>query len=97
MRVYNHTFKSGDLVMDETMEETNSSTGSTQTTWRFMGRDVPKGEIVYFCQMLIILTLVVASLVNISLRNGNTELWITLLSSSAGYVLPSPSISKGRQ
>ena len=96
MSLYKQEYKSVDLVFLETMDETNSSTGSTQTTWRFMGRDVPKGEIVYFCQTLIILTLVVASLVNISLQNGNTELWITLLSSSAGYVLPNPSISKGR-
>lgn len=78
----------------EDMDEETSASGSAQTTWRFLGQDVPKAEIVYFCQIIIIVTIIVASIVNISMGNGNTELWITLLSSSAGYILPSPTIRK---
>jgi len=63
--------------------------------WQVLGRKIPKAEIVYFCQIVIVYVIVITSIVNLSLDNKNSELWISLLCSAIGYVLPSPSLSHG--
>jgi len=65
---------------------------STHSQWDVMGSKLPKSEIVYFCQMIVVYVIIVTSIVNLSLQNGKNELWITLLSSAIGYALPSPTL-----
>jgi hypothetical protein len=60
--------------------------------WDVMGSKLPKSEIVYFCQMIVVYVIIFTSIVNLSLQNGKNELWITLLSSAIGYALPSPTL-----
>lgn len=60
--------------------------------WQVMGKRLPKSEIVYFCQMLVVYVIIITSIANLSLQNGKSELWITLLSSAIGYALPSPTL-----
>ena len=64
--------------------------------WQFFGSSVPKAEIVYICQIIIVYVIIITSIVNLSLNNGNPELWISLLCSAIGYALPSPTLSHGR-
>ena len=64
--------------------------------WRLFGSNVPKAEIVYICQIVIVYVIIITSIVNLSLNNGNPELWISLLCSAIGYALPSPSLNHGR-
>jgi hypothetical protein len=56
------------------------------------GKQDTEPEIVYFCHMIVIYIIIVTSISNLSLPNGKSELWITLLSSTIGYALPSPSL-----
>ncbi|VDI68963.1 Hypothetical predicted protein [Mytilus galloprovincialis] len=51
------------------------STENLQTKWCFFGQNVPKAEIVYFCQMIIVFIIVIAAVVNLSTQNGSIELW----------------------
>lgn len=62
--------------------------------WHLLGTRVPQAEIVYFCQMIIVYIIIITSIVNLSLQNGSTELWISLLSSCIGYALPNPKLKK---
>ena len=62
--------------------------------WHLLGTHVPRAEIVYFCQMLIVYIIIITSVVNLSLKNGSSELWISLLSSCIGYALPNPKLKK---
>lgn len=64
--------------------------------WTFFGKEVPKCEIVFFCQVIIIYTVVVTSIYNLTTTGGaeNDKLWTALLSSSLGYLLPNPTIKK---
>ena len=52
----------------------------------------PKSVILFTVQMLLICVIVIASIINISLDDNNKEMWIVLLSSSIGYVLPNPKL-----
>lgn len=67
---------------------------SNSERWHLLGARIPKAEIVYFCQMIIVYVIIITSIVNLSLQNGSTELWISLLSSCIGYALPSPKLKK---
>ena len=61
-------------------------------TWCCSGSRVPKAEIVYLCQVLLILSIVLASSYNLSNQQGDRQLWVALLSNCMGYLLPNPSI-----
>lgn len=64
--------------------------------WCCSGHIVPKAQIVYFCQVILVYIVVLTSTVNISLGIGDQNIWIILLSSTLGYLLPSPSIKNER-
>ena len=67
---------------------------SRSDKWHLLGTQVPKTEIVYFCQMIIVYIIIITSVINLSIQNGSSELWISLLSSCIGYALPNPKLKK---
>ena len=50
--------------------------------------------ILFAAQMIAVYIVISISLYNLTLNTENKELWISLLSSSVGYLLPSPVLSK---
>ena len=64
----------------------------TSRLWQFFGRRVPRNEIVFFCQMILIYVVVAVSLFNLTREHGPDHLWVALLGSCLGYILPNPSI-----
>lgn len=71
-----------------------SISSDVTSRWSTLCGEFPKGEIKYFCQMSIVLTVVIACIVNLSLSNSDSALWASLLSGCVGYVLPAPKIKK---
>lgn len=65
---------------------------SEERGWCCSGTRVPRAEIVYLCQIVVILTIVFASIYNLSQGEGDQQLWTALLSSCMGYLLPNPTI-----
>ena len=59
--------------------------------WLLFGLPVSRAAVMYFVQVFIAVFLIVTSIVNLSINNGNDKLWTTLLSSSIAYLLPAPS------
>ena len=64
--------------------------------WCFSGHKVAKDQIVYFTQIFVVLVVVLFSIVNLTLGLPNKDIWIILLSSTLGYILPSPSMKNER-
>lgn len=60
--------------------------------WECFGKKIPKTEIVYLSQVFIIYLVIITCILNLSLKNGDSNLWTALLSSCLGYILPSPKI-----
>jgi len=52
------------------------------------------GATLFFAQIFILIIVILSSIINISLNNTNRVFWTSLLCSSIGYVLPSPSWKK---
>ena len=77
-----------------------TSTGSVEDVvdaadgWHLLGTECPKEEIVFFCQVIILYTVIVVSIYNLTVGHGDSTLWTALLSSSLGYLLPNPSLKR---
>ena len=85
-----------DLIEEgtEPVQQRKHEPRPTTRLWDMFGRRVPRSEIVFFCQTFIIYIVVITSLINLTLQNGPINLWIALLGSGLGYLLPHPSIDK---
>lgn len=53
---------------------------------------MPKNQFTYMSQIVVIYAIIATSIVHLSLQSDNRELWLILLSSSLGYILPSPGL-----
>lgn len=56
----------------------------------------PRSAILFSFQLLIILIIVCSSIYFLAQEGKDKSLWITLLSSSIGYVLPHPVLKKDK-
>ena len=80
------------------MERTPKESDDTHSVrsvklWQCFGSTYPKNEVVFFGQILLLYVVVIAAIVNLSyppLADSKSALWISLLSSSIGYILPHP-------
>lgn len=64
------------------------------TSWRACGKNTPRSEVVYLCQIVVLYTVIVVSIYNLTVESSNATLWTALLSSCLGYLLPQPTIKK---
>ena len=60
--------------------------------WNFCGNNMPRSQIVFFVQVVLVYIVAIVSIVNLTIGSGSDKLWIALLSSSTGYILPNPSL-----
>ena len=82
----------------ETMGSNGDSTNGTHSitstpSTRIFSR--PKAELVFVTQIVIVVIIIVAAIVNLALDRSPRELWLSLLSVSIGYIIPSPSMKSG--
>ena len=80
--------------MDELRKGPNGEAASSTSRWHFFGREFPRSEVVFVCQILLIYIVVCVSVYNLTVGTGNDKLWITFLSSCIGYTLPNPKIKR---
>ena len=75
-------------------EEDDEVDAKTTDGWHIFGRECPKEEIVFLCQVIILYTVIVVSIYNLTVAHDDSTLWTALLSSSLGYLLPNPSLKR---
>ena len=76
------------------MENQSNTSSTTPTTWYIFGQSLPKQEVVFFTQIIILYIVIITAVINLSLHNGDPTLWSTLLGSCLGYTLPNPTIKR---
>ncbi len=76
----------GNIVFDEDDNERRS--------WIFFGKHLPRSEIVFLCQTVLVFVLVIFSVICLALAETCEEstVWVAILSSSVGYMLPAPKL-----
>ena len=72
--------------------DTTTPKNVSERSWKVLGKSVPKTEIQFITQVIIIYIVIITCIINLSLANGDSNLWTALLSSCLGYMLPNPSI-----
>ena len=70
--------------------ENSSLTGS----FKVFGKKIRKPEMTFIFQVIILYIVIITCIINLLLKNGTSELWVSLLSYSLGCLLPSPKIKK---
>ena len=64
------------------------------SVWFFCGRETSRTALVFMSQIAILYIAIITCFINLSMNNGSSELWITILSLSLGSILPSPKVKK---
>ena len=77
------------IIQEDCTDASNDS-----TPWHLFGTECPKEEIVFLCQVVILYTVIVISIYNLTVGHGDSNLWTALLSSSLGYLLPNPTLRR---
>lgn len=72
--------------------DVEANSNSDKDSWQILGRSVPKQEVVYFCQVILIYIVVITCVVNLTLQRDDGKVWTSLLSGCLGYMLPNPKI-----
>ena len=72
----------------------DSPSQTSSRPWLIGDTEIPSSEIVFFSQILVVYIIIITCIINLSLSNGPHDLWVALMSSSLGYILPSPAIAK---
>lgn len=80
-----------DIPFYEKKPKNNSDTSSTSIGTPFCGRK-PKNTLIFLSQIIIIYFIIIASIIQLSLQSSDKDLWLILLSTSLGYILPSPNL-----
>jgi len=62
--------------------------------WKVCCTKAPKDEIIYCCQLITALLVIIVGLLNITFTENNTCLWSNLVSGAICYLLPNPQIRK---
>ena len=77
-----------------TQSNTESGSGSIDNTKNHncCGNRVPKNQITYISQIIGIYAIIATSIVHLSIRSQDRELWLILLSSSLGVYSSIPGI-----
>ena len=58
---------------------------------------VPKNTITFIAQVIVLYAIIGVSVYHLSVQSPNQELWLILLSSAFGYILPSPGLKYLKQ
>ena len=74
--------------------ESEDCTDDSIPSWHLFGTECPKEEIVFLCQVVILYTVIVISIYNLTVGHGDSNLWTALLSSSLGYLLPNHTLKR---
>lgn len=60
--------------------------------WTCFKQRVPSSQIVFASQIIIIFGIVIVAIINLSLGSEPHDLWLSILSSCLGLLLPTPSV-----
>ena len=79
-------------------EDLHSSVSADAVTqkWKWCGERYPKQEIIFCAQTLLVYMVCISAVANLSYGTSQPSLWICLLSSCIGYMLPNPSVKRNK-
>ena len=80
----------------ERAQDLRSQSSLTTQKWRWCGEKYPKQEIIFCAQTILVYTVCISAIANLSYGTSNPSLLRCLLSSCIGYMLPNPSVKRNK-
>ena len=78
---------------EEGVRSASRQSSTTSNQWFMWGRAFPRAEVKFFTQVIILYVVILTCLANLTVGKGELKsVWISLLGSCLGCLLPSPSI-----
>jgi hypothetical protein len=62
------------------------------SSWVTCGKKTPRSEVVFLSKVVILYTVIIVSMYNLTVQSQNSTLWTALSNSCLGYLLPSHTI-----
>ena len=62
--------------------------------WRCFSESILSSHVVYLSQVVLVYMLVITALVNLTLGNGDSKYWLSVVSAGVAYLLPNPKLQK---
>jgi hypothetical protein len=88
----NRTYKSEASQFEVSVLWMAPSDTDSVSSWVTCGKKTPRSEVVFLSQVVILYTVIIISIYNLTVQSQNSTLWTALLSSRLAYLLPSPTI-----
>ena len=82
-----------DLVAAAAEDSTDAPSEEDSSPWHTFGTVCPKEKIVFLCQVLILYTVILINIYNLTTGLENSNPSTALMSTSLGYLLPNPTLS----
>jgi p-aminobenzoyl-glutamate transporter AbgT len=77
------------------IEDTTSNSSSLGSKiWKMCGDKIPKTQALFLSQIIILYIIILSALFNLSFKNGRSEMWLSLLCTCIGALLPQPKFHK---
>ena len=87
-------FTAAAAAVIEEEDSTDAQSEKDSTSWHLFRTVCPRGEIVFLCQVVVLYTVILISIYNLTTGDENSNLWTALLSSSLVYLLPNPTLRR---
>ena len=85
----------GEETTVPTLQSISSRDSSvSNSAWRICNQKMPKDEVVFLCQVLVLFTVLCCSLYNLTTKDEKSPLWISLLNASIFVMCPNPSLGR---
>ena len=81
-------------ISDELNHEDSASNTNNTVNWKVFGQNIPRSEVVFISQMLIISVVIISCIINLSVQNGNPEMWVSFFGLAFGAMLPPPKLKR---
>jgi len=83
--------QTSDTVSVEVQADRSDTTSTVGVQTETRNREA-KNKHTFFSQIIVIYAIIAAAIFHLSFQSPDKELWLVLLSSSLGYILPTPGL-----
>ena len=81
-------------AIDVPNDDEDVASNTTRSTRHLFGADCPKAEILLLSHLIVLYRIIVFSSYSLVSGHNDFDLWMALLRSSLGYLLPNPSVKR---
>jgi p-aminobenzoyl-glutamate transporter AbgT len=84
------------MDIEDITSHSDTSSSSLNRVWKLCGEKVPRSQALFLSQIIILYIIILSCLFNLSFENGRSEMWLSLLCTCIGALLPQPKFHRSK-